>query len=65
MVTEYVVRLCRTFMNGGQLPLDLNDGLFILLSEAERDDDNTPSAEGIFRRPADPRPLTLKAWKTM
>ena len=49
-----------TFCNGENLPLDINDGLFVFLQKNDKDDDKSLSAEGIYRHPGDLRPLTLK-----
>ena len=42
------------------MPLDINDGLFVFLSKADKDDDLERGNEGVYRSPLDLRPLTLK-----
>ena len=42
------------------MPEDINDGLFVFLSKADKDDDKDLSSEGVYRSPLDLRPLTLK-----
>lgn len=59
-VLAYVVRLFNTFVNGGPLLQDINEGLFVFLSKADEDDHKSLPTEGIFRGPTDLRSLTLK-----
>ena len=59
-VVQYLVRLIDGFFNCKQLPEDINDGLLVFLSKADKDDDKDLSSEGVYRSPLDLRPLTLK-----
>ena len=47
------------FFNCRPLPLDINDGVFVFLSKADKDDALELSNEGVYRSPLDLRPLTL------
>ena len=59
-VIRYLVKLIDAYFNEQPLPEDINDGLFVFLSKADREDDSALSSAGIYRTPTDLRPLTLK-----
>ena len=54
-----VVQLIDAFTNEDLLHIDINDGLFVFLSEADRAHDTALSPTGILRTPTDSRPLAL------
>ena len=57
---NYIFRLVEGSFNCEQFPEDINVGLFVFLSRADKENDKELRKEGVYRNPMDLRPPTLK-----